>query len=150
MKQSVYVISSGLSRIRLLKTGCQRSKKKLKNNGKKIAIIGAGPSGLTCAYYMQLSGYNVEVFEAESVAGGVLAYGIPEYRLPKAVLAREVSAIEATGVKIHLNTEVGKDVTFDELCKSSMPCMLLLEHSAAARPIFPVKICPVYTTDWIF
>ena len=66
---------------------------------------------------MQLSGYNVEVFEAESVAGGVLAYGIPEYRLPKAVLAREVSAIEATGVKIHLNTEVGKDVTFDELCK---------------------------------
>lgn len=97
--------------------GLPKVEKKLKNNGKKIAIIGAGPSGLTCAYYMQLSGYNVEVFEAESVAGGVLAYGIPEYRLPKAVLAREVSAIEATGVKIHLNTEVGKDVTFDELCK---------------------------------
>ena len=91
--------------------------KKRKSNGKKIAVIGAGPSGLSCAYYLQLSGYSVEVFESESVAGGVLAYGIPEYRLPKAVLNRDIQAIEATGVQIHLNTTVGEDVSFDELYK---------------------------------
>ncbi len=69
--------------------------KKRKSNGKKIAVIGAGPSGLSCAYYLQLSGYSVEVFESESVAGGVLAYGIPEYRLPKAVLNRDIQAIRS-------------------------------------------------------
>ena len=86
-------------------------------NPVRIAVIGAGPSGLSCAYYLQLSGYSVEVFESESVAGGVLAYGIPEYRLPKAVLNRDIQAIEATGVQIHLNTTVGEDVSFDELYK---------------------------------
>ena len=80
-----------------------------------VAVIGAGASGLTCAYYLTRIGYDVDVFESNSVAGGVLAYGIPEYRLPKDVLAHEVKLIEQTGVKIHLNTEVGKDVKFKEL-----------------------------------
>ena len=84
-------------------------------NGKSVAVIGAGASGLTCAYYLTRIGYDVDVFESNSVAGGVLAYGIPEYRLPKDVLAHEVKLIEQTGVKIHLNTEVGKDVKFKEL-----------------------------------
>lgn len=88
-----------------------------KKNGRKIAIIGAGPSGLTCAYYMALSGYTVDVFESEKVAGGVLYFGIPEYRLPKAVLARDIKVIEDAGVKIHLNTVVGEDVLFDDLRK---------------------------------
>ncbi|HHU32572.1 MAG TPA: FAD-dependent oxidoreductase [Clostridia bacterium] len=84
-------------------------------NGKKVAIIGAGPSGLTCGYYLARLGYDVDVYEAHSVAGGVLAFGIPSYRLPKDVLAHEISLIEQVGVNIKLNTEVGKDIQFEEL-----------------------------------
>lgn len=80
-------------------------------------MIGAGPSGLSCAYYLALSGYEVDVFESEKVAGGVLAFGIPEYRLPREILNRDIQGIEDAGVKIHLNTTVGKDVMFDELVK---------------------------------
>jgi NADH-quinone oxidoreductase subunit F len=87
-------------------------------NGKKVAIIGAGASGLTCGYYLVRNGYEVDVFEQESIAGGVLAFGIPEYRLPKEVLAHEISLIEKTGVRIHLNTQIGKDVMFDQLKNS--------------------------------
>jgi NADH-quinone oxidoreductase subunit F len=87
-------------------------------NGKKIAIIGAGASGLTCGYYLVRNGYEVDVFEQESVAGGVLAFGIPEYRLPKEVLAHEIALIEKTGVRIHLNTQIGKDIAFDQIKKN--------------------------------
>jgi NADH-quinone oxidoreductase subunit F len=79
---------------------------------KSVGIIGAGPSGLTCAYYLARLGYDVDVYEAQPVAGGVLAFGIPEYRLPKEVLKREIKLIEQVGVKIHLNTEIGKDKSF--------------------------------------
>ncbi|NLW48134.1 MAG: FAD-dependent oxidoreductase [Firmicutes bacterium] len=83
--------------------------------GKNAAIIGAGPSGLTCGYYLARLGYDVDVYESQPVAGGVLAFGIPEYRLPKEVLRHEISLIEQVGVKIHLNTEVGKDLTFQKV-----------------------------------
>ncbi len=83
--------------------------------GKSIGIIGAGPSGLTCAYYLERLGYDVEVYESQPVAGGVLAFGIPEYRLPKEVLEQEIRQIEQVGVKIHLNMEVGRDISFYEL-----------------------------------
>lgn len=84
-------------------------------NGKSVGIIGAGPSGLTCGYYLARLGYDVHVYEAQPVAGGVLAFGIPEYRLPKDVLAHEIKLIEQVGVNIHLNTEIGKDLSFEEL-----------------------------------
>jgi len=83
--------------------------------GKKVAIIGAGPSGLTCGYYLARLGYDVDVFEQQPVAGGILAFGIPEYRLPIDVLNREIKLIEQVGVKIHLNTEIGTDITFYQL-----------------------------------
>jgi NADH-quinone oxidoreductase subunit F len=83
--------------------------------GKSVGIIGAGPSGLTCGYYLARLGYDVDVYEQQPVAGGVLAFGIPEYRLPKEVLQHEIKLIEQVGVKIHLNTEVGSDVTFYQL-----------------------------------
>lgn len=83
--------------------------------GKKVGIIGAGPSGLTCGYYLARLGYDVDVYETQPVAGGILAFGIPEYRLPKDVLQREIRMIEQAGVKIHLNTEVGRDITFYRL-----------------------------------
>jgi len=82
---------------------------------KTVGIIGAGPSGLTCAYYLARLGYGVHVYEAQPVAGGVLAFGIPEYRLPEEVLKNEIRLIEQVGVKIHLNTEVGTDITFYQL-----------------------------------
>ncbi len=84
-------------------------------NGKKVAIIGAGAAGLTCGHYLVRIGYEVDVYEAEDVAGGVLAYGIPEYRLPMDVLQHEINLIEQEGVVVHLNTEVGRDITFDQL-----------------------------------
>jgi NADH-quinone oxidoreductase subunit F len=86
-------------------------------NGKSVAIIGAGASGLTCAYYLVRIGYFVDVYEAQPVAGGVLAFGIPEYRLPKEILAHEIELIEKNGVNIILNSEVGKDIDFKKLKK---------------------------------
>lgn len=82
---------------------------------KSVGIIGAGPSGLTCAYYLARLGYDVTVYEAQPVAGGVLIFGIPEYRLPKAVLNEEIDTIKQVGVNIVTDVEVGKDITFDEL-----------------------------------
>ncbi len=85
--------------------------------GKKVAVVGAGPAGLTAAYYLAIEGYDVDVFEALPVAGGWLAVGIPEYRLPKDVLKAEIEVIEELGVKIHLNTAIGKDIPFEKLRK---------------------------------
>ncbi|NLP48509.1 MAG: FAD-dependent oxidoreductase [Clostridiales bacterium] len=87
----------------------------LPKNGKKVAVVGAGASGLSCAYYLVRIGYEVDVFESQAVAGGVLAYGIPEYRLPADVLSQEIETIEQEGVNIILNTEIGKDVLFEDL-----------------------------------
>lgn len=84
-------------------------------NGRKVAVIGAGASGLTCAYYLVRIGYDVDVYEQHAIAGGVLAFGIPEYRLPKHVLSHEIDLITQAGVKIYLNTEVGKNISFREL-----------------------------------
>ena len=82
---------------------------------KTIGIIGAGPSGLTCAYYLGRLGYDVTVYEAEKVAGGMLAYAIPEYRLPKAILQKEIDTLRQLGVVIKTNTEVGRDITFNDI-----------------------------------
>ena len=85
------------------------------STGKKVAIIGGGPAGLTAAYYLRLSGHDVTIYEAMPEMGGMLRYGIPEYRLPKAVLAKEVAAIAALGVEMKTNVKVGKDISFDEI-----------------------------------
>ncbi|MEI6139898.1 MAG: NADH-ubiquinone oxidoreductase-F iron-sulfur binding region domain-containing protein [Mariniphaga sp.] len=84
-------------------------------NGKSVGIIGAGPSGLTCGYYLSRLGYTVDIYEEKSVAGGILAYGIPAYRLPKESLGREIDSIVQSGIKIIYNTKVGTDITFNEL-----------------------------------
>ncbi|PKM49440.1 MAG: hydrogenase [Firmicutes bacterium HGW-Firmicutes-7] len=83
--------------------------------GKSVGIIGGGPSGLTCGYYLACSGYDVTVYEASSLAGGMLALGIPEFRLPNQLLQDEIMLAEQAGVKVLLNTEVGKDILFDDL-----------------------------------
>ena len=87
-----------------------------KKNGKKVAVIGSGPAGLTCAGDLAKMGYDVTIFEALHEAGGVLVYGIPEFRLPKqAVVAKEIENVRSLGVKIETNVVVGKSVTIDEL-----------------------------------
>ena len=84
-------------------------------NGHKVAVVGSGPSGLTCAGDLAMRGYEVTVFEALHVAGGVLVYGIPEFRLPKSIVAKEVENLRAMGVKIETNIVIGKTLTVDEL-----------------------------------
>jgi len=84
-------------------------------NGHKTAVIGSGPSGLACAGDLAKKGYDVTVFEALHVAGGVLSYGIPEFRLPKSIVQKEINGLKELGVKIETNTVVGKSVSIDEL-----------------------------------
>ena len=84
-------------------------------NGHKVAVVGSGPSGLTCAGDLAKKGYKVTVFEALHTAGGVLVYGIPEFRLPKAIVKKEVDTLKKLGVEIETNMVIGKTLTVDEL-----------------------------------
>ena len=86
-------------------------------NKKSVGIIGAGPSGLTCGYYLSRLGYDVTVYEAQSVAGGVLAFGIPEYRLPEEILQKEIETITRVGMTVLLNTKVDSSNMFEDLRK---------------------------------
>ncbi len=87
------------------------------SNGHRVAVIGSGPSGLSCAGELAKRGYDVTVYEALHVAGGVLVYGIPEFRLPKSIVATEIETLRALGVKIEVNTVVGKTVSIEELMR---------------------------------
>lgn len=81
----------------------------------KVAIVGSGPAGLTAGWELAKKGYDVTVFEAEPIPGGMLAWGIPDYRLPKDILKSEIDAIKALGIEIKTNTPIGKDITLDDL-----------------------------------
>ena len=88
---------------------------KPESNGHKVAVIGSGPSGLTCAGDLARKGYEVTVYEALHLAGGVLVYGIPEFRLPKSIVQKEVDGLKELGVKIETNAVIGRSITIDEL-----------------------------------
>ena len=88
---------------------------KVESNGKRIAIIGSGPSGLTCASILARKGYDVTIYEALHKAGGVLVYGIPEFRLPNEIIDNEIATLKDLGVKFILNAIVGVSITLDEL-----------------------------------
>ena len=103
-------------------------------NGHKVAVIGSGPAGLTCAGELARMGYDVTVFEAFHTAGGVLTYGIPEFRLPKAIVAREVSNLEKMGVDIELNMVIGKVLTITELFERGYESVFIA--SGAGLPMF--------------
>ena len=85
------------------------------SNGHKVAVVGSGPSGLTCAGDLAKKGYDVTIFEALHLAGGVLVYGIPEFRLPKAIVQKEIDGLKDLGVKVDTNVVIGKSLTVDEL-----------------------------------
>ena len=103
-------------------------------NGHRVAVIGAGPSGLTCAGDLAKQGFAVTVFEALHTAGGVLVYGIPEFRLPKAIVAREVETLRELGVEIQTNVVIGKTLTVDELFEEGYEAVFI--GSGAGLPNF--------------
>ena len=103
-------------------------------NGHKVAVVGAGPSGLTCAGDLAKKGYAVTVFEALHAPGGVLVYGIPEFRLPKAIVKKEVDNLIAMGVDMKTNMVIGKTLTVDELCEMGFEAVFI--GSGAGLPNF--------------
>ena len=104
------------------------------SNGKKVAVIGAGPSGLTCAGDLAKLGYEVTIFEAFHTAGGVLVYGIPEFRLPKEIVHKEVKNLEDLGVEIRTNMIIGKTLSVDELLEMGYKAVFI--GSGAGLPSF--------------
>ncbi len=103
-------------------------------NGIRVAVVGSGPAGLTCASDLAKKGYEVTVFEAFHTAGGVLVYGIPEFRLPKAIVQSEVDKLEALGVEFRLDVVVGRTITIDELMEEGYKAVFV--GSGAGLPLF--------------
>ncbi|WP_300684697.1 NADPH-dependent glutamate synthase [Acutalibacter sp. 1XD8-36] len=104
------------------------------SNGHKIAVIGSGPSGLTCAGDLARLGYEVTVFEALHTPGGVLVYGIPEFRLPKAIVQKEIEGLKAMGVRIETNMVIGRSLSIDELFEEGFEAVFI--GSGAGLPRF--------------
>jgi len=111
------------------------------SNGHRVAIIGSGPAGLTCAGDLARKGYEVTVYEALHLAGGVLVYGIPEFRLPKAIVQKEVDGLKAMGVTIATDTVIGRTISIDELMEEqgfSYPGLGSLAVQAVKAIDYPV------------
>ena len=103
-------------------------------NGHKVAVVGSGPAGLTCAGDLAKKGYEVTVFEALHTAGGVLVYGIPEFRLPKAIVQKEIDGLKALGVKVETNMVIGRVLSVDELLEQGFEAVFI--GSGAGLPRF--------------
>jgi glutamate synthase (NADPH/NADH) small chain len=112
----------------------ERQKERISLNGKKVAVVGSGPAGLTSAADLAKLGYSVVVFEALHVAGGVLMYGIPEFRLPKVIVQGEAGYVKSLGVEIKINHVIGKIATVDELLESGFDAIFLAPGAGA--PMF--------------
>lgn len=112
----------------------QKHEQKIEKNGKKVAVIGSGPAGLSCAGVLAKLGYDVTVFEALHVAGGVLMYGIPEFRLPKVIVQKEIEGLKELGVKIETNMVIGKTLSIDELQEMGFEAIFI--GSGAGLPKF--------------
>ena len=113
---------------------CEKKVPDITPNGKKVAVIGAGPSGLTCAGDLAKLGYSVTVFEAFHTAGGVLVYGIPEFRLPKSIVADEIEGLKNLGVEIKTDMVIGKTLTVDEIIDMGYEAVFI--GSGAGLPMF--------------
>lgn len=113
---------------------CAAAAEKPESNGHRVAVVGSGPAGLTCAGDLAKMGYEVTVFEALHTAGGVLVYGIPEFRLPKSIVQKEIDGLKALGVKIETNTVIGKTLTVDELFDDGFESVFI--GSGAGLPRF--------------
>ena len=109
--------------------------KSVKRNGIKVAVIGAGPAGLSCAHDLALLGYEVTVFEAQSVAGGMLTLGIPEYRLPRELIRLEINAILSLGVELKLNSAIGRDFSIGDLKRQGFRSVFVAIGSHKSRDL---------------
>ena len=107
---------------------------KVPSNGIKVAVVGSGPAGMTCASDLAKRGYAVTMFEALHTAGGVLVYGIPEFRLPKAIVANEITKLEAQGVEVMTNMVIGRVLTIDEMFEMGYKAVFV--GSGAGLPMF--------------
>ncbi|MBI5385331.1 MAG: molybdopterin-dependent oxidoreductase [Verrucomicrobia bacterium] len=105
------------------------------DNGQRVAIIGGGPAGLTCAYYLAIDGYRPAIFEALPELGGMLRYGIPEYRLPKGILDKEINWITNLGVEVHTSTALGKDITIDGLFQQGFKSVFIGLGAQVGKPM---------------
>jgi NADPH-dependent glutamate synthase beta subunit-like oxidoreductase/formate hydrogenlyase subunit 6/NADH:ubiquinone oxidoreductase subunit I len=103
--------------------------------GKKVAIVGAGPAGLTCAYYLALKGHSCKVFDMQPQPGGMLRYGIPEYRLPKDVMDRELDHVFQLGVDLQSNVKLGRDFTIDDLFAQGFDAVYLVIGAWTSNPL---------------
>ena len=112
---------------------CGEPPKKPESNGHRVAVVGAGPSGLTAAGDLARLGYDVTVFEALHTAGGVLVYGIPEFRLPKDIVRKEIGNLRHLGVKIETNMVIGKIITVDELFESGFEAVYIAGGAGLPR-----------------
>ena len=108
--------------------------KPVPSNGIKVAVVGSGPAGMTCASDLAGKGYQVSMFEALHTAGGVLVYGIPEFRLPKAIVANEITKLQAQGVEVMTNMVIGRVLTIDELFEMGYKAVFV--GSGAGLPMF--------------
>ena len=106
----------------------------IQKNGKKVAVIGAGPAGLTCAGDLAKAGFDVTVFEAFHKAGGVLVYGIPEFRLPKSIVQKEIDGLKAMGVHVETDTVIGKTLSIDDLKEDGFEAFFI--GTGAGLPAF--------------
>lgn len=119
-------------------------------NGKKVAVIGSGPSGLTAAAELAKEGFKVTIYEKEAKAGGYLRYGIPEYRLPNEIVDKEIKRIVELGVDIVLNTKVGEDVKIEELRKENDAVVLAVGASEGKMlPMFENNRKVIKAVDWL-
>ena len=109
--------------------------KTVKKNGIKVAVVGGGPAGLSCAHDLALLGYEVTVFEAQSVAGGMLRLGVPEYRLPRELIRLEVNAILSLGIDLKLNSAVGRDFTIAELKRQGYQAVFIAIGAHRSRDL---------------
>ena len=129
---------------------CTEAPAKPASNGHKVAIIGSGPAGLTCAGDLARKGYEVTVFEALHLAGGVLVYGIPEFRLPKSIVQKEVDGLKALGVKVETDMVIGRVLSIDELLEE-YGFEAVFIGSGAGLPMFMhipgENLCGVYSAN---
>jgi NADPH-dependent glutamate synthase beta subunit-like oxidoreductase len=110
---------------------------KAERTGKRLAVIGSGPAGMTCAYFSALFGHEVTVFESSATLGGMPRIGVPDYRLPKHVVDREIGRVLELGIEARTNTSVGKDIAFDEIRRDFDACLIAVGTWKEKRPDIP-------------